>query len=81
VGMGWIAIAGIGPIVRILAPGALFWLVAGGILYSLGALIYAFKKPDPFPGTFGFHEIFHIFVMLGSTAHFWVMYRYVTVYD
>ncbi len=81
VGMGWIAIAGFEPMVRILEPGALFWLVAGGVLYSTGAAVYGFRRPDPFPSTFGFHEIFHIFVMLGSSAHFWAIYRYVTVYD
>ncbi len=79
--MGWIAIVGIGPMVRTLQPGAIFWLVAGGILYSTGAVIYALKRPDPWPGWFGFHEIFHVFVILGSSAHFWVFYRYIMLMD
>lgn len=77
--MGWLAIVGIGPMVRTLQPGAIFWLVTGGVLYSTGALIYATKKPNPIPNWFGFHEIFHIFVILGSCAHFWVFYKYVMV--
>jgi len=79
VSMGWIALVGIMPLVRALQPGAVFWLFAGGILYTTGAIIYALKRPDPFPKVFGFHEIFHVFVMLGSSAHFWVLYRYVMV--
>ncbi|HNY66414.1 MAG TPA: hemolysin III family protein [Deltaproteobacteria bacterium] len=81
VAMGWIAVFGAGTFVRVLEPGALFWLVSGGVFYSVGALIYAVKKPDIFPGWLGFHEVFHIFVLLGSSAHFWVIYRYITAYD
>jgi hemolysin III len=79
--MGWIAIIGIGPITRTLQPDAVFWLFAGGILYSTGALIYAFKKPNLIPHVLGFHEIFHLFVMMGSLAHFWAIYRYVSVFN
>jgi len=78
--MGWIAVIGIGPMVRILQPGAIFWLFAGGVLYSSGALIYALKRPDPIPNFFGFHEIFHLFVMLGSLAHFWTIYHYISAF-
>jgi hemolysin III len=81
IGMGWLAVLGAGPIIRILEHGALFWLVAGGVFYSIGALIYASKKPDIFPSWLGFHEVFHIFVMMGSSAHFWVIYRYISVYS
>ena len=45
-------------------------LVAGGIVYSLGAVVYALKWPDPLPKRFGFHEIWHLFVMAGSALHF-----------
>jgi hemolysin III len=50
------------------APTAL--LVAGGLLYTLGALVYAAKRPDPWPTTFGFHEVFHALVILAAVAHF-----------
>ncbi|MDT8272331.1 MAG: hemolysin III family protein [Desulfomonilia bacterium] len=79
--MGWLALAGIGPIVNTLQPGAVFWLFAGGLFYSVGALIYALKRPDPLPNVFGFHEIFHIFVLLGSLSHFWTIYRYVSAFS
>jgi hemolysin III len=79
--MGWIAIIGIGPITRTLQPDAVFWLFAGGILYSTGALIYALKKPNLIPHVLGFHEIFHLFVMMGSLAHFWTIYRYISMFN
>lgn len=75
--MGWVIIVGIWPLVQRLAFGGLMWLVAGGIFYSIGAIIYGFKKPNFFPHVFGFHELFHCFVLAGSFSHFWLMYRYV----
>jgi len=75
--MGWLALVGIYPLVQNLEVGALSWLVAGGLIYSLGAVIYAIKWPDPFPRKFGFHEIFHLFVIGGSACHFALMYWYV----
>lgn len=77
-GMGWLVIVGVAPLVRALQTGALFWLTLGGVMYSLGAAIYVIKRPDPWPKVFGFHEIFHVFVMAGSFCHFWVMYEYIT---
>jgi Predicted membrane protein, hemolysin III homolog len=62
-------------------PGAFVWLAVGGASYTLGGLVYALKKPDPWPGLLGFHEIFHLFVMGGSLAHFWVMYAYLARMD
>ena len=58
-----------------------FWLVTGGLLYTTGAVIYALKRPNPIPHVFGFHEIFHIFVMLGTMAHFWTVYKYVSMFS
>lgn len=77
-GMGWLVIVGVWPLIQALQTGALFWLLAGGLSYSVGAVIYALKKPDPLPGLLGFHEIFHLLVMGGSFCHFWVMYEYVS---
>lgn len=69
-GMGWVVLVAIYPLVlKLNAPGV-FWLFMGGLFYTVGAVIYAFKKPDPFPGIFGFHEIWHIFIILGTTSHF-----------
>ncbi len=50
-------------------PASLILLIAGGIFYTIGAVIYALKRPDPFPGFFGFHEIFHVFVTGGAVLH------------
>jgi len=79
--MGWIAIVGIGPLVRTLQAGALFGLFAGGLLYTIGGIIYALKRPNPIPRILGFHEIFHIFVMLGTFAHYWTVYHYISAFS
>ena len=75
--MGWILIIGILPLIKKLAPLALLWLAIGGLFYTIGAVIYALKKPNPWPNCFGFHEIFHHFVLFGSLSHFWMFYNYV----
>lgn len=76
-GMGWMVVVGIYPLAMALPAGALAWLMAGGVLYSVGAVVYARKWPDPWPNWLGFHEIFHLFVMGGSVCHFMVMYLYI----
>lgn len=75
--MGWLVLVGIYPLAQAMSAASLAWLVAGGVVYSLGAVIYALKWPDPLPKRFGFHEIFHLFVIGGSFCHFVVMYWYV----
>ncbi len=75
-GMGWVIIVAIVPLVRVMPAGGLFWLVGGGLAYSGGAVIYALKRPNPWPGVFGFHEVWHLFVMAGSACHFVGVYRY-----
>ena len=74
-GLGWLVIVAIWPLLHRLPPASLFWFGLGGLFYTVGAVIYAVKKPDPVPGVFGFHEIFHLFVMAGSAAHFWAIAR------
>jgi len=78
--MGWLAVVAIFPLIDALQIGALFSLLAGGVFYTIGAVIYAIKKPNPLPGILGFHEIFHLFVLAGSFAHFWMMYKYIAVH-
>ncbi|MCG8567436.1 MAG: hemolysin III family protein [Desulfobacterales bacterium] len=77
--MGWSCIVAIYPLVRNLSGTGLFWLVLGGGFYSMGAVIYALKRPNPFPRILGFHEIWHMFVLLGSSAHFWLIYRHLSI--
>jgi hemolysin III len=79
--MGWSSVIAIYPLINILPMGALLWLLAGGLFYTVGAIIYAVKKPDPYPRVLGFHEIFHLFVMAGSFSHFWLMYKYIHALD
>jgi hemolysin III len=68
--MGWLVIVAIWPLVHLVSREGVFWVFLGGAFYTAGAVIYALKRPDPVPHVFGFHEIFHIFVMLGSLCHF-----------
>lgn len=75
--MGWlVVIAGV-PLVNALPSGGLFWLVMGGLCYTIGAVLYVLDTRVPRTRWFGMHEIFHVFVMLGSFAHFWMLIRYV----
>ena len=74
--MGWIAVFVIVPLYRAGGPLPLIWLLAGGLFYTAGGIIYAIKKPDILPGWLGFHELFHIFVILGSTAHYVMILRF-----
>jgi len=73
--MGWIAVIAIYPmIIKFIELGAfssLFWLLLGGIFYTIGGVIYGLKWPKLKNKHFSFHEIFHIFVLLGSLCHYW----------
>lgn len=71
VGMGWISISVVYSLSQTLSSSGLISLFAGGIFYTVGAVIYAVKKPDPFPPHFGFHEIWHLFVLAGTASHFY----------
>src|ERR671912_585686 len=64
-------------IFRAIPPGGIAWILGGGLVYSAGALIYGLRRPNLVPGIFGFHELWHLFVMAGSACHFWVMLRYI----
>ncbi|MBI6872178.1 PAQR family membrane homeostasis protein TrhA [Clostridium aciditolerans] len=75
--MGWLVIIAIYPLNKVFSPGAMAWLFAGGIAYTIGGVIYATKWPKINLKYFGFHEIFHIFVLAGSFCHYWLMFKYV----
>ncbi|MDR3573428.1 MAG: hemolysin III family protein [Anaerolineaceae bacterium] len=68
--MGWLAVVAFVPLLQRVPAIGIFWMVLGGVIYSGGAIVYARKRPDPIPGVFGFHELWHLFVMAGSAAHF-----------
>jgi len=68
--MGWMVVIALGPLLRATPLPVTLWLMAGGLLYTVGAVFYATRWPNPWPGKFGFHEIWHLFVLAGSLAHF-----------
>jgi hemolysin III len=68
--MGWISISAVGQMRAALPAWVLGWLIAGGVIYTLGAIVYATKILNFKPGVFGFHEVWHIFVMLAAGAHY-----------
>lgn len=78
IGMGWTCVLAFTQLLSNLAPAAFGWLLAGGIIYTIGGVIYALKLPlfNSRHQNFGSHEIFHLFVMAGSACHFIVMYGY-----
>ncbi len=68
--MGWLCIGAIGQMLAVLPVWVLTWLFVGGAIYTLGAVVYITKIFNFIPGIFGFHEVWHIFVMLAAAAHF-----------
>ena len=78
IAMGWTCVLVFKPLVAALPAAAFGWLLAGGIIYTIGGILYGLKLPvfDRLPKSFGSHEIFHLFVMGGSFCHFIFMYVY-----
>ena len=79
--MGWIVVIPISRLVSIMPGDVLFLLSAGGLSYTAGAVIYAIKKPNPIPGRFGFHEIFHIFIIAGALFHLFMVFTGIGAYN
>ncbi len=77
VGMGWLLLIAFVPLIESLRGAGLLWLILGGVFYTVGVVFFALEKFVPRTKWFGMHEVFHVFVMCGSFAHFWVMFRYV----
>jgi hemolysin III len=73
IGMGWLAIVAIVPLVSAMPTRAFVYLMIGGAFYTVGGVLYALRWPGRNRKLFGFHEVFHIFIMLGSISHFAVM--------
>lgn len=79
IAMGWVCLLSFRHLMNALPAGGMFWLLLGGIIYTVGGIIYALKLPifNAHHKNFGSHEIFHLFVMAGSVCHFILMYSYV----
>jgi hemolysin III len=71
--MGWLAVPYLPEIQNTLGTASIVLLLVGGVIYTAGALVYAFKKPNPWPTVFGYHEIFHIMVIIAAVFHFIVI--------
>ncbi|HSH80210.1 MAG TPA: hemolysin III family protein [Herpetosiphonaceae bacterium] len=81
IGMGWLALVPLPAVVRALPLPATAILFAGGVLYTVGGLVYALRRPDPIPHVFGFHEVFHLFVIAGSAAFTLVIWGWVVPFS
>jgi hemolysin III len=72
--LGWLAVPLYPEIKSALGSLNIQLLLAGGVVYTIGALVYAIRRPDPWPRFFGYHEIFHLLVVIASGLHFYVIY-------
>ena len=79
-GMGWLSVFGYREITHTLMGFALFWLILGGVIFTIGAVIYALEWPNLIPGKFGSHELWHLFVIAGCICHYFLILFYVAPY-
>jgi hemolysin III len=77
ISMGWVAVLVLSPLTNKMPAGGIYWLFLGGIFYTIGGVIYALRRPNINKTYFGFHELFHIFILAGSLCHYVMMYFYV----
>jgi hemolysin III len=70
IALGWVAVVALPQLVNRLNPSELALLVAGGLLYTVGAVVYARRKPDPAPAVFGYHEVFHALTIAAAAAQY-----------
>jgi hemolysin III len=78
VALGWVALLAAPAFVAAMPRAGLAWVVAGGVIYSAGAVIFALERPRLRPEVFGAHALWHLFVIAGSACHFWAVARYLT---
>jgi hemolysin III len=70
IAMGWLVVGASGQLLAALPVWVITWLIIGGVVYTLGAIVYITKAFNFVPGIFGFHEVWHIFVLIAAAAHF-----------
>ena len=68
--IGWLAVLALPTFVRTVSPAALTLMIAGGVLYSVGALTFYLRRPDPNPVVFGYHEVWHAYTVVAGACHF-----------
>ncbi len=76
VAMGWLAMIGYARLASIISHRAMAWCLAGGVAYTVGAVVDAAQWPVPWPGVFGFHETLHVLVMVAAAMHYYVILRF-----
>ncbi len=72
--LGWVAVFVLTDILSLAGVAAMVLLAAGGVLYTVGAVAYAIKKPNPWPGVFGYHEVFHAMTIVAAACHYIAVY-------
>jgi hemolysin III len=75
--LGWVGLAVAPTLYHALPVGGFLWMLAGGAVYTIGAIIFLLERPNPFPRVFGAHALWHLFVLGGSFCCFWLIVRYV----
>lgn len=75
--LGWLGAFMTVWLLPVMGWGGVAWMIVGGVWYTVGGYVYTTEQPNPWPGRFGFHELWHIFVILGAAAHWFMMYLYV----
>jgi hemolysin III len=70
VALGWVGVIVLPQLVSRIGAGGSVLVVAGGLAYTVGALVYALRRPNPFPATFGYHELFHALVIFAVACHY-----------
>jgi hemolysin III len=70
VALGWVVVPVVPRLLAALGPGPLALLLGGGLAYTVGAAVYAARRPDPFPAVFGYHEVFHVLVIVAAACQF-----------
>ncbi len=78
VAVGWIAVIELGALADALTGLQFGLVVAGGVVYTIGGVVYALHRPDPWPATFGYHEVFHALVVIGAALHYGAVVSMVT---
>jgi hemolysin III len=74
IGLGWVAVFVLTDILHFAGVASLVLLATGGVLYTLGGIAYGIKKPNPWPGTFGYHEVFHAMTVVAAICHYIAVY-------
>ncbi|MDQ3974635.1 MAG: hemolysin III family protein, partial [Actinomycetota bacterium] len=77
IAVGWLAVVPLAKITAALSPEGSGLIVLGGLLYTLGGVVFARRRPDPAPSWFGYHEVFHLLVVAATSAHYLAIWRYV----